>query len=89
MLHTGGAYTVERRGERAAFVYHPGRTAVARPILDWSFGYLVRSLRQVCTVGDCAVREVRLTYARPEDAEAVESSFGVPVAIVQRKAPPS
>lgn len=79
LLHTGGFYAVHRRGPEAAFVYASGRSrVVVRPLLDWSFAYLVRTMRRV-TVGGVKLREVHLQYARPADAARVEEAFAAPV----------
>lgn len=78
LLHTGGHYALERRGDEAAFVYYGGAIAPSRVLIDWSFGYLLRAIRRT-TAGAVAPSAVRVQYARPRDTARVEEAFGAPV----------
>lgn len=75
LLHTGGCHELEIDARVARFTYCSTDPAGAHGVLDWSFAYLARRLRELAN-GDAAVREVHLRYPRPAHVARLEEAFG-------------
>ena len=77
LLHTGGSYALAYEGSHMRFSYRaPHAARTPRPTIDWSFAYLLRSMRRA--LGEAPpVSAVHLEYARPSCTRALEETFCV------------
>ena len=78
LLHTGGNYAFELDGDVAKFSYRSDAAIAAPPIVDWSFGYLLRIARHDTQLEELPALELRLQYPRPGSTVLLEEHFACP-----------